>query len=178
MFQNILVAIDRSNTSHQAFDTALSLAKVTGARLILLHILSSEDEEAPHRPTLLGKDFYPRGSSRSVVQIYEDLWAAYEDRGLTLVQSRATEAIAQGIATETIQRVGRPGPMICEFALEARADLIILGRQGEGATLNDLLLGSVSNYVLHHAPCSVLVIPRKSIVGLEHEAEQPASIAT
>ncbi|MGI0488159.1 universal stress protein [Pantanalinema rosaneae CENA516] len=58
MFENILVAIDRSTTSRQGFEAALPLAKVTGAKLLLLHILTLDDQESPHMPALLGKDFY------------------------------------------------------------------------------------------------------------------------
>ncbi|NJL84581.1 MAG: universal stress protein [Chloroflexaceae bacterium] len=53
--------------------------------------------------------------------------------------------------------VGDPGTQICQLAGEWQADLIIIGRRGlQGLT--ELLLGSVSNYVVHHAPCSVLVV--------------------
>lgn len=161
MFHNILVAIDRSEMSRQGFDAALSLAKATGARLILLHILSLDDEESPTMPVLFGKDFYPRGSSRSVTQIYEDLWNAYEARGLALLRSLADEATAQGVNVEVTQGLGSAGLMICEFARNLDVDLIILGRRGNYSRLDEWLLGSVSNYVLHHAPCSVLTIHRQ-----------------
>lgn len=157
MFHKILVAVDRSATSRQAFEAALSLAKPTGSSLVLLHILSLDDEESPHVPILFGKDFYASGASHSVIQIYEKLWQAYEERGRALLQSLVDEAIAHGIATEFTQGIGSPGSIICEFAHRTGVDLIVMGRHGYSG-LNEWLLGSVSNYVLHHAPCSVLII--------------------
>jgi nucleotide-binding universal stress UspA family protein len=158
MFEKILVAIDRSEMSRQGFSTALALARAMGGQLTLLHVLSVEDEESPHMPTLFGQDFYPKGSNRSVAQIYEDLWKAYEARGTALLRSQADEAMAAGITPEITQGLGRPGPTICEFAQKLGADLIVLGRQGDRTGLSEFLLGSVSSYVLHHAPCSVLVV--------------------
>lgn len=52
---------------------------------------------------------------------------------------------------------GNPAPMIVEEARKWKADLIVVGSHGFGFW-NRLLLGSVSNSVLHHAPCSVLVV--------------------
>lgn len=143
--------------SRQSFDAALVLAKATGASLLLLHVLSLGDEECPRMPTLLGQDFHPKGSSQSVLQIYEDLWQAYEARGVTLLKSLANEAIAGGITVELDQVLGKPGPAICEYASQSGVDLIMMGRQSSSG-LNELFMGSVSNYVLHHAPCSVLVV--------------------
>jgi len=160
MFHKILVAIDRSEMSQDGFDEAVAIAKTTGASLILMHILSLDDEESPHMPVLLGRDFYPQGASRSVGQIYEDLWRSYEERGSVLLQTLTEEARAKGVEAEFTQGMGSAGPVLCEFAREAGVDLIVLGRRGRSG-LNELLLGSVSNYVLHHAPCSVLVIHRQ-----------------
>lgn len=47
MFHKILVALDRSAVGQQVFDEALALAKATGASLILLNILTPEEEECP-----------------------------------------------------------------------------------------------------------------------------------
>lgn len=177
MFHKLLVAIDRSAMSRCAFDEALRIAKAMGASITLLHVLSLEDEESPHVPSVLGHDFYPRGSGRSVLQIYEDLWHGYEVRGLTLLRSLADEAVSQGIPTEILQNVGNPGFMICKVAHMLDIDLIILGRQGCHGRLYEWLLGSVSNYVVHKAPCSVLVTHRPSEIIAEPIANQSTTTA-
>lgn len=52
---------------------------------------------------------------------------------------------------------GNPAAMIVEEAKNWNADLIVVGSHGFGFW-SRLVLGSVSNGVLHHAPCSVLVV--------------------
>ena len=44
MFKKILVAIDGSTTSRKVFEAGLSLARTTGASLMLLHVLSSAEK--------------------------------------------------------------------------------------------------------------------------------------
>ena len=51
---------------------------------------------------------------------------------------------------------------ICQRAKVWQADLIIVGSHGRTG-LSELFLGSVSNYVMHHAPCSVMVIHRQTL---------------
>ncbi|MFB6346458.1 MAG: universal stress protein [bacterium] len=53
---------------------------------------------------------------------------------------------------------GDPGPKICSVADAINADGIIMGRRGRGAA-SEMLLGSVSRYVTHHANCPVTVVP-------------------
>jgi len=50
MFNQILVAIDHSTMSRKVFETGVSLAQTTGASLMLLHVLSSEDQDCPKAP--------------------------------------------------------------------------------------------------------------------------------
>lgn len=158
MFHKILVAIDRSPVGKQVFVEALSLAKAVGASLVLLNVLSLEEEESPNMPVLMEPNgFYPGGISSSVVEIYQELWQSYADRGVQLLRSLAEDAIKAEVPTEILQSVGSPGSTICELAQTLDADLIVMGRR-QHSRLNELLLGSASNYVLHHAPCSVLTV--------------------
>lgn len=57
--------------------------------------------------------------------------------------------------------LGRPGEEICELAEKEEVDTILMGRRGRGR-VGELLLGSVSQYVVHHAPCAVTILPRLS----------------
>lgn len=55
-----------------------------------------------------------------------------------------------------INEFGKPGELICHKAKEEVADLIIMGTRGQGK-IRRTILGSVSDYVLHHAHCPVLI---------------------
>ncbi len=156
MFHKILVAIDKSEMSQQVFDKAVSLAKATDARLMLLHVSSPFDEYYLKPGFASVECAYPNLYSGSVSR-YMNEWEEYEREGLDWLRSLAQEAIAQGVKTEFTQNLGDPGQMICALARTWHSDVIIMGRRGRTG-LSELFLGSVSNYVLHHAPCAVLVV--------------------
>lgn len=162
MFQKILVAVDRQPGSKQVFDKALSLAKANGANLILLHILSVEESDSPFMsPRLVQhKDRCIHVAPNIMRQANEEFdreWAEFEQQGLELLRTFSKKAIAARVSTEVSQITGHPSSTICEFAQSCHADLIAIGRRGRSG-LQEMLLGSVSNYVVHHAPCSVLLV--------------------
>jgi nucleotide-binding universal stress UspA family protein len=81
--------------------------------------------------------------------------AAYEDATDAIERTRA--ALADGAAAEPVVENGSPGPTLCESAERLSADVIVVGSRGRGA-IKRALLGSVSTYVVHNAPCPVLVV--------------------
>lgn len=145
--KKILVALDYGDTCSSVFDQAIKLAKATGANLALFSVIAPEIDGSI--------TFYP----------YDDRdWAAYteqhkvvETASLKLLRGFADKAISAGIETEFTQDIGSPGPAICKLAKARDADLIIVGSHGRKG-LSEVLLGSVSNYVVHHAPCSIMVV--------------------
>jgi nucleotide-binding universal stress UspA family protein len=65
----------------------------------------------------------------------------------------------QGVELDTHAREGDPAEVIIEIANEQQADLIVVGSRGLTG-IKRFLLGSVSNKVSHHAPCSVMIVRR------------------
>ncbi|WP_017653626.1 universal stress protein [Fortiea contorta] len=156
MFKKILVALDRSEMAPQVFKQALALAKLTGASLMLQHVLSVEEESSPYVSMLSSFDYYP-GINSASFDYYQKQWEIYKNAGLKLLQSYSAQANTVGINTEFTQSLGVPGRLICDLSRNWNADLIVIGRRGRSG-LAEFFLGSVSNYVLHHAPCSVQIV--------------------
>ncbi|HEY9616312.1 MAG TPA: universal stress protein [Microcoleaceae cyanobacterium] len=155
MFQKILVAIDQSEVSQQAFDEAVALANATNANLMLIHVLSPFGQDYPN-PVFPTDPTYP-GLQAEAMRVHLQQWEILEKQGIEFLKARADAAIAAGVSTEFTQSLGDPGQAICELARIWNAHLIVIGRRGYSG-LKELVLSSVSNYVAHHSPCSVLIV--------------------
>lgn len=77
-----------------------------------------------------------------------------------VAQETAMDLRDHGFEVEVDARIGHPGYEICDFAESRRATGIVMGRRGRGM-VGEMVLGSVSHYVIHHAPCPVTVVPLK-----------------
>ncbi len=153
MINRILATIDSSDRSQSVFDTAVSLAQATGASLMFLHILSETDTDYPILPTYA---YYAvlKGNDDS---IFHQKFGEYKQRKAEFLRNLTQKAIAVGIDAEYTQLSGIPGWEICEAAKAWSADLILMGSRGLKG-VKEMFVGSVSNYVTHHAPCSVLIV--------------------
>ncbi len=155
MFHKILAAIDRSEMSDDVFKTALDIAKADKAVLVLLHVLSFDEQGNPSMLMPTGLE-YVRATDATTLEGYRNRWQTYEQKSLEILKSLAERATAAGVTTEFHQVADSPGRRICEFADSESIDLIVMGRRGISG-VNEFLVGSVSNYVLHRSPCSVLI---------------------
>ena len=169
MINKILVAVDSPPQNSFAFDSVISLANQTNASLMLLHVLSEADPDYPVFPTYV---YYQVLKSPDCHEYHQE-WSRYEQRSIDFLSSLTEKAMAAGVDAEYAQLNGVPGQVICELASDWSADLIVVGsRQLKG--LNEMFLGSVSNYVTHHAPCSVLILHTNSDLEDErNEADRP-----
>jgi nucleotide-binding universal stress UspA family protein len=158
-FRQILVALDNSQSSKYAFEQALDLAEVQGSKLMLFHCFSTTFGEAilPVQ-TQLGISPNQMNDAFQAQRLGQE---QERERVLAFLNECCDTATSQGLTAECDHQTGAPGPSICQAAQKWGADLIIIGRRGRSG-ITEALLGSVSNHVMHHAPCSVLVIQNNS----------------
>lgn len=161
MFTKLLVAIDHSALTTTVFETALGLAKTASAELMLVHVLSSDEDGSPLPIPPNADTIYWAPGSELNLEMWRQQWETYATEHLKTLQALAATARNAGITVEFQQLPDIPGRAICRLAQTWGADLIVIGNRGRSG-LQELLLGSVSNYVLHHAPCSVLTVKARS----------------
>lgn len=93
-------------------------------------------------------------------EYYQKIEEAVKEQAVHFIQEAADDLIARfpgktlNVSTEVLR--GSPDREIVEFAKKSKCDLIIVGSHGRGFW--GRMLGSVSDGVVHHAPCSVLVV--------------------
>ncbi|NEQ48032.1 MAG: universal stress protein [Leptolyngbya sp. SIOISBB] len=175
MLRHILVAIDKSVASHQAFNTALELAQALEAKLTLVHVLDIFDPASPQRPHPSANS-YSLDLDKLLRENYERQWAEFVQHYDALLKQQQQQAKAMGIACDSQQPYGPPGSTLCRVARDCQADVILVGSHARRG-LSEMLLGSVSNYITHHAPCSVMVIHPESSRNAGSTRESAAMMA-
>jgi nucleotide-binding universal stress UspA family protein len=80
-----------------------------------------------------------------------------KEKGRKLLEDYKTQAKRDGVQPETLLEVGDYAQVIIDTANKGGYDLIIMGSRGL-SLFKDLLLGSVSFKVMHHARCPVMVV--------------------
>ncbi|AWN73597.1 universal stress protein [Legionella anisa] len=148
MYHNILVAIDDSTTSMQAFHEAIKLSKVHQAKLRIVHI---------------GNEFYAPYVGTGVD--YEKLEASFKEYGQKFLDKMLTIAREHNADCEAhLFEINPSKEKVSEKIIEAAknwpADLIVVGTHGRRG-YQHLLLGSVAEGVIRNAPMPVLLIRGK-----------------
>jgi nucleotide-binding universal stress UspA family protein len=144
--RRILCPIDFSDYSRHALDHAVAIARWYESTITVLHTFST----APVAAYAPGTPGFP-----AVV-----LTGADRDELLAQMKKFIEPEAAPGVAIEPVIREGHPAGEILSQAAEMSADLIVLGSHGRSG-FDRLLLGSVTEKVLHKAGCPVLTVPRR-----------------
>lgn len=137
MIKKILVAYDGGKVSHSAFLFGLDLAKKYDAQLevfSVVRVLEPPEEVETQENLERGRDLYEK--------MFEQLRNEASDRGMGI---------------HTAIALGHPAEQIIHRAEKQMVDIIVLGHQTKN-TFGKWLLGSITDRVVHHAPCSVLVV--------------------
>lgn len=148
MYQRILVGIDGSETSLRGLDEAVHLAKATGARLLLVHVLNTLILESEIASTAY----------------YQALADSIRALGRKVVEDAAVVTHEAGISFEQkmVEKIGAHAwQEIVTQAKDWKADLIVIGTHGRRG-LKRLVMGSDAELVLRHSPVPVLMVRDQS----------------
>lgn len=138
-FKNILVPIDFSECADQALRTALEIAGDGKARLRVVHVMPHYQRWSIEQP------FWAPDpeSERRVQQHLEDHVTKVARRSAVRWRSEA--------------RWGDPAELVVDLATQYGTDLIVMGTHGRSGW-SRLVIGSVAEKVVRHAPCAVMTI--------------------
>ena len=140
---NILVAVDLSNASQKILSYVKPLALGLSAKVWLLHAAEPE-------PAFVG---YKPGPQSVRDQVAHEF---HEER--EKLQKEVNDFKNYGIETTALFIQGPTVEVIFHELNKLEIDMVVVGSHGHGFVYH-LILGSVSNGVLHRSPCPVLVVP-------------------
>lgn len=137
-YREILVPTDGSDYSYRAGEHAVYLAKTTGAKLYILNVVDTD------------------------LAFHSGIHYSEEICDMQKSGNEATGKIKQlcdrsGVPAEEIIARGKPADTIVFIAQKTGADCIVIGSLGMSA-IERVLIGSVSEKVVRHAKCPVLVV--------------------
>ena len=153
-FQKILVPVDFSACSREAYAAAVSLARQFDGRLVVFHVINSRDvgllaEIGSLKGDVLEKALYKRAQLK--------LGAFLSNHPPDVKMHRI---VVKGIPFSEIGKISR----------KEKVDLIVMGRYGGTGEVDKVLFGGTAEKVVRIAPCAVLSIPLA-----ERAAERPST---
>lgn len=152
MAKRILIGFDGSDLACRAAERAVALfAPRCEFTVVTVVPVLTFAEVAPFEAPLAG-----------VPQVLEEEVMTERVEQARAIAQATVEGI--GIAAKVKSLPGDPGPELCRLASESHYDVLVVGSHGSGF-LKRVVLGSVSAYVLRHAPCPVLVVRDEDAVA-------------
>lgn len=154
MYRQILVPLDGSETANKALAAALQLAKESGGRLRMVHVIEA----------------WAYISGYEQVGAYaQDLLDVLREAGKKVLQDAMRQAKAAGVAADSMLFYGSSGRLaevVATAAREWKADPVVVGTHGRRSA-GRMLLGSGAEQIIGLAPVPVLVIRSATNHGTE-----------
>lgn len=122
---------------------AINMAKLMGAEIEVLHVIPEIEGDETEKKFLEDK-------------VEESLNLFSELFGQSYISQIESVCSTQGVTMKKVIERGDPGPKIIEEAKKEDIELIVIGRRNE--TTEEKLLGSLSEYVLKHSKCPILIV--------------------
>ena len=145
MFTTILVCSDGSDHAMRATRQAAVIAKGSDACVLLLNV------NDPAKELMLYVTPWQQGAG-------DTLSVSDVGTGQDGILKRTAKLLDDSqVRYELLREFGHPAEQIVRVAVRESVDLIVLGSRGLAA-LESPSLGAVSDHILKHAPCSVLIV--------------------
>ena len=133
--RRILLATDLSGASSAAANQAISLARDLRAELLVVSVIDPSTRQPGPKVARMDQ----RRAARELAA-----------QAVVMLGRRS------GVDVRFLVWEGEPGPAIVEAAAAERVDMVVVGTRGLGS-VERIVLGSVSDHVVRHAPCPVLI---------------------
>lgn len=148
--RNVVLAMDGSEHSNFALDFYKKNIYHPNDKVIAVHV--PEYHKIQHSASLVP------GDSEHLTEVFKEESGRIK-KTVDQVKRKLDDAGLQDASVKVIG--GKPGEAIVHAAQEEQAHLIVTGTRGLG-TIRRTLVGSVSDYVLHHANVPVLICRHKT----------------
>lgn len=139
--RKILVSVDGSKNSKEAIIKAKTLANLSGAEVLIVHVIN----DTVNNPYA------------ALTEYQKAIDSAFTEQAEIILQESKDLFDDSDIEIRTLLVHGDPGKMIVEVSEQEQSDLIIMGSRGLNS-ISRVMLGSVSNKVLNNAKTSVLIV--------------------
>jgi nucleotide-binding universal stress UspA family protein len=142
-FRRILVPVDESRPSQNSLAVAAGLARETGAEVILTHVVQMRWSQ----------------NEPEVKATYGDIVEDYRRSGEATLRRTAETEVFSGLDVDAQLLFGNnPARELLRLAKEREVDAIVMGSHGRGG-FGRMILGSVSQRVIHDATVPVIIVP-------------------
>lgn len=142
MYKKILLPVDNSENSKRALVYVADAAITHNAEVLIVHTYEMTGELT----TILSDD-----------PVFHKMEEKLIEQSKIIAQPYLKELLSKGINASAIMVKGDVEFEIVKVCDEQNCDLIIIGSQRK-KSLKSFLLGSISNYVVHHSTCPVLIV--------------------
>lgn len=146
--KNILIPIDFSTHSANAFRYGLKLADKIGATIDIINVIFPEGESLDY-PVMVAQ------ATQTKVETTRKRLKLFVENGLAALNGQLENVPM----VEADIEIGTPINGICNFAVRENVDLVIVGSKGENRSQLEKWMGSVAKGVVGQCQCPVLVIP-------------------
>ncbi len=146
MIKKILFPTDGSEISKKAINHLIEISQKFNAEILAVYVYELPNEVAD-----------VLGAYKNAYAQLNEIENNLREYGDSILKDLQSQLKTKGIKIEKLLLKGEPGLAITDTIISESCDLVIMGSRGK-SPFKSLLLGSVSDYVLHHSKCPVLII--------------------